>query len=790
MGARMILARTGSAMVLAAALFAGSAYAQQVPAQAGETAQADGEIVVTARFRTESVQSTPLAITAVSGADLVEDASVDISAIAKTAPNMLLTSGGTFLGKSASVSIRGVGEGDYNFAVEGAVGFYVDDVYHSTVFGSLLDLLDVERVEVLRGPQGTLFGKNSIGGAIRLVSNEPRGDNSASLRLTTGSFNRFEARGHMDISLVEDRLALRVAANARRRDGYMKVIDFACANPGLTGTGVGPLAHLMRPKTTAADCQVGTEGGEEVWAARATLKAKISDAVTITIAGDYSHDGGETSPYKVIAQKNLSTNGPFGNANALVYIANYGVPYDSRFLTPDMYTSYANFSADLTGLALPNISEVDSWGLRANIDWELGQNLTLKSITAYRTYDGQFSRDGDQSPLDVGGSRTWLSHEQFSQELRLSGLSFNDRLEWTLGGFYFDSTGKDISEIHLPELLFWPPAVLRTDDPVSSETKAGFAHTILSLTDSLNLSAGLRYSSEAKSYSYLRVFAGQFRNGVTFFPRSLRETSYDRVDWKIGADFNVTQDVMVYGLVSTGYRGGGFNPRPLFPGEDTIVEPEDLTNYEIGFKSDLFDDALRLNVSAFYGTYSNLQQTGFGPDANTGAQIITRTNVGESTIQGIEVEAVLRPTRNFTISGGLGLTDYDYQDLGSAAGISGAPCLSCKPIRVPDTTYNVGAEYVVPAGGMGEFSLGADFNYRSRVFYDLPNNIGNSQAGFGLLNAHIGWTSLDGLWDARLNVTNITGKEYYASIGTGASAGTAGTPGRPREWSFAVGRRF
>ncbi len=789
---RTFLCQTVSAAVFASALVGGQASAQEAgnAAEAADFEPTGQEIVVTARFRQEALQDTPIAITAVTGEDLLKKGAVDISTVADSAPNMLLTSGGTFLGKSASVSIRGVGEGDYNFAVEGAVGFYVDDVYHSTVFGSLFDLLDVERVEVLRGPQGTLFGKNSIGGAIRLVSNQPKGDNSASLRLTTGSFNRFEARGHMDLSLIEDRLALRVAANGRRRDGYMNVIDFACANPTLTGTGEGPLAYVMRPRTTAEDCKVGTEGGEDVWSGRATLKATLSDALTVTVAGDYSHDGGETSPYKVIAQSDLSTDGTFGNANDLVYMANYGVPYDERFITPDMYTSYSTFSADLTGLSLPNISVVDSWGLRGNIDWQLGDKISLKSITSYRTYDGQFSRDGDQSPLDVGGSRTWLEHEQFSQELRLSGLSFADRLEWTVGGFYFDSSGRDISEIHIPELLFWPPIVLRTDDPVSSETKAAFAHGILSLTDRLNLSAGLRYSDEKKTYSYIRVFAGEFRQGDVFFPRSVRTTAYDRVDWKIGADFKVTDDVMVYGLVSTGFRGGGFNPRPLFPGEDTIVKPEDLISYEGGFKADLFDRRFRLNVSAFYGEYSNLQQTGFGPDANTGAPIITRTNVGESTIQGLEVEAVIRPVNGLTFSGSLGLTDYDYKDLGSAAGIAGAPCLSCKPIRVPKTTYSLSAEYAVPAGSIGDISFGADYNYRSRVYYDLTNNIENSQAGYGLLNARIGWSSPDGLWDVAFNVTNITKEEYYASIGTGSSAGTAGTPGRPREWSLSIGRQF
>jgi len=686
----------------------------------------------------------------------------------------------------------------YNFAVEGAVGFYVDDVFHSTVFGSLFDLLDVQRVEVLRGPQGTLFGKNSIGGAIRVISNEPTGDGSASFRVTTGSYNRFEVRGHSDISLIEDKAALRIAANMRQRDGYMDVYDFACVNPTLTGTGEAPLSYALRQRTTADDCKVGDLGSEEVFSGRATLKIDFSEDLSLTVGVESSKDGGDSGAYKVIEQPDYDADTlpgflPAQNQNEFRIIPNFGVPYDERFLTDDMYSSYATFDADFTGFHLPDVSEVNSSGMRAVVDWTIAENLALKSITAYKEYDGEFNRDGDQSPLDMGNSRTTLEHEQLSQEFRLSGVSFNEGLEWTLGAFYFDSEGRDQSDIHIWNLWFWElPTVLRTDDPVENETKALFGQGVFSLTEKLDLSFGLRYSDESKSYSYERIHVAEFRNGQPFLERKTPDPiNYDRVDWKVGLDYQATDEVMIYGLVSTGYRGGGFNPRPLFENQITKVKPEDLTSYEIGFKSDLLDDTLRFNLTAFYGEYTDLQQTASGPDPiNEGATVIARTNIGEAEIQGIEAELVYRPIENFTLTGSYGYTDYEYKELGSAADVSGGPCLECKPVRVPKYTYNLNAEYDVPMADKGNLTFGSSYSYRDRVFYDQPNTLAYSQEGFGLLSARISWVSADETWEATVNVTNATEEEYFGAIGVGSSAGTAGTPGRPREWSFSIGRQF
>ncbi|NLR73438.1 TonB-dependent receptor [Novosphingobium sp. ERN07] len=768
---KLALASVVSGIAFAVALSASSS------AQAAEEAPDDETIIVTARFKAERLQDTPLAITAVTGEALSARGALDVTDVSGLAPNLYLAAGGTALGKSAGVSIRGIGEGDYNFSVEPAVGMYIDDVYHATVFGSIFDLLDVNRVEVLRGPQGTLFGKNSVGGAIRVISNQPRGDNSGSLSMTVGSFGRYEGRGMLDIGLVPDRMMLRIAAGVRHRDGFMKVLDFACANPTLVGPMTGNLSYVLRARTTDSSCQVGTMGATTVVSGRATLKAVLSDRLTATITADMSSDKGEQAPAKL-----LSINTALAAFNTNIAIPRYGIPFDGRFLTNSLYTSYAGFSAAAFGLDQPNQSDVVGWGVSGVLDFAVNDAMSLKSITAYRKYHGIFGRDGDSSPLDVGGSRNWLYHNQFSQELRLSGDSLDKLLEWTLGGYYFRNSGRTISETDTPTI----PQLALGDDRASSRSWAGFLNVTANVTSQLSLTGGLRYSDESKTYSFYRA---TYPNRVAFINNAPGAVSYNRWDWKLGADYKITDNIMAYVSASTGFRAGGFNPRPSTAAQITPVYPETLVEYEAGFKSELFDRLLRLNVAAFTGNYKGLQMNASSFDLN-GVIAIVRTNVGRSRIRGFEVEATLRPARGLEFSGSLGLTDYKYLALGGAEIVRGGPCLSCVPALVPRWTSTLSGEYSTYIGQLGKASLRLDYRHRSKVFTDLPNTPEAALAPLDLLNARVGWTSPDGDWTASVGVTNLADKEYYSAISPLASAGRLGTPGAPREWSFTLSRQF
>ncbi|HWL47890.1 MAG TPA: TonB-dependent receptor plug domain-containing protein, partial [Sphingomonadaceae bacterium] len=356
MGRHSTLARgvVGVSVLAMAAMAASVAHAQDSAPAAPDSSQAAlGEIVVTAQFRSSKLQETPLAITAISADQLEARSFTNIADVGQTAPSVTLRLGSSGYGKSTQAYIRGVGQYDFNFALEPAVGFYVDDVYHATLFGSTFDLLDLDHVEILRGPQGTLFGKNSIGGAVRLISKKPANDFEASVEGTYGSYERIDLRGMINVPLIDDVLALRVSGVSKQRNGYVDRIDYACAFPSLAGS-VPPTVTA-----TGGTCKVGTLGGESVRAGRAALRFTPSSAVEINLVAEVVDDNSEGAADSLIY---VNTNAPsLQNFNQYVLIPNYGIPFDNRFAT-DPYVSYANYANLLRGRPLGARREHDAFG--------------------------------------------------------------------------------------------------------------------------------------------------------------------------------------------------------------------------------------------------------------------------------------------------------------------------------------------------------------------------------------------------------------------------------------------
>ena len=309
------------------------------------------EVIVTAQFRHQNLQETPLAISVVDGASIQQRNMVRLPDIAKSVPNASFENGDSGAGKTAQVFIRGVGQGDYQYVVEPGVGVYIDDVYHSTQFGTVFDLLDLEGVEVLRGPQGTLFGKNSIGGAVRLISRKPQGDGSGLLELTVGDFGRHEVRGLLDVPLIDETLLLRVAGQWREKDGYVDQLDFACVHPDLGGivNSDAPQLPLLSPqRPSGSDCKLGSLGDERVKSARAALRWVPSDAITVDLVGDWTDDDSNAAAQSLIAVNTDASDpsnvqySPFGGFNDNVAIPIYGIPYDERFLTGSQFSTFAS----------------------------------------------------------------------------------------------------------------------------------------------------------------------------------------------------------------------------------------------------------------------------------------------------------------------------------------------------------------------------------------------------------------------------------------------------------------
>jgi iron complex outermembrane recepter protein len=770
------------------------------------------EVVVTAQFsQQQNLQETPLAITALTAESLSDRGIQNLIGVATAAPNVDLALTGSAFGKSMSAFIRGVGQGDFNFAFEPGVGIYVDDVYHATVAGSIFDLLDLERVEVLRGPQGTLFGKNSIGGAIRLISRKPQGDGSGYISGTYGKYDRMDFSGAYDVALSET-LFMRISGMSKQRQGYVERLDFVCANPdygvsrGFSAPNLAAPRLLRNQRQGSGSCVVGTEGGEDVQGGRLALRWAPSDAFEVNFMADWLVDNSEAAATDLIVADPAATAVP-GNAfpiprfNTTVNVPTFGVPWDARFITPSRYQNYSTFYDVTNDRNVPAVSTVDSYGGSLAVDWSISDAVHLKSITAYRGYSGDFSDDQDASPLNLAYVYNVIDHHQFSQELQFTGTAF-DKLDWATGAFYFDSFSLNRGHVNLQFFSPFPgapPLDFDQNDPSTVKDKAVFLQGTYHISEQLGVTLGGRYTDEEKTYTYNHISL-PFIN----LNNAARSTSYSRTDWKVGIDYKWTPDLMTYAQVSTGFKGGGFNPRPFATAQVIPFGPEELRSYEFGAKSEWLDGRIRLNLAAYLSKYTDFQLGSQTVDA-TGAPLTAPKNVGSADIKGFELELETRPIDNLLVSASVGLTDFEYKDLDEAIGCSfvpaGTPCnvsgpsLNDVPGNLAKWRGNIGMQYTVELGNGGTVTPRLDANFRTSTPGGAQNNLlaDDGIPGYTLANARVTWASQDNLWSVAALVTNLTDKEYYVNkfdlraFGEGMMSGQ---PGRPREWGIELRRNF
>jgi iron complex outermembrane receptor protein len=620
---RAVLAASAAACALSAA----PAFAQQ----AADEESGNAEIVVTAQFREQNLQDTPLSITAVDSALLESRNQTDLSQIAAQAPNVTLNAMGGAYGSSLGASIRGIGQFDFNPAYEPGVGMYVDDVYYATLTGGIFDLLDLERVEVLRGPQGTLTGRNSIGGAIKLFSKKPSQENSGSVEAVYGSRNRVDLRASANFALSEN-LAARISGVYKRQEGYVDQVDYGCANPG------NPEGITGFP-SSGSNCVMEKLGEKNYSGVRGALRYN-NDTVDFTLAADYTHED-RSNAAEVVTQTIAAT------ANA----------YCGKFCT------YASFYLPAGGQVgqgyfMPNQTEFDGWGVSGNLTINFSDSLNLQSITAYRHYRQKWGTDDDFSPFASRGAGGYndLRFKFFSQELRLNG-KVGDMVDFTLGAFYSDQrsvyfTRQDIRYI-APGLNFQ----FLGNDPVNADSKAVFASVFVRPTEALTLTGGLRYTDEHKDYTFVRK---NYNGTVSTFLGALDGVKAlyngNKLDWRISADYRFSPAVLAYVTVGTGFKGGGVTARPFDAAQalNGSFDPETVTAYEIGLKTDLLDRRLRLNLSAFINDYQDIQLplitcASLGSSAPCGA----RQNAGNGKIKGFELEMNANPVPGLDIDGSI-----------------------------------------------------------------------------------------------------------------------------------------
>ncbi len=523
---------------LAAALTS-PAFAQEAApkADATEAAPADTDIVVTAQFRSTKLQDTPLAITAVNAATLEARGQTNIADIAGQAPNVVLRPQPQNGGSGLIAFIRGVGQTDFNFAVDPGVGVYIDDVYIPTLSSSLLDLMDLDRVEILRGPQGTLAGKNSIGGAIKLFSAKPDGSGKGSIEATYGSYNRLDVRGTADLKLADNVFA-RVSGVAKSHDGYVTLLDYGVSHP---------TSNVPANTARGGNAVVGKQGGQSYVAGRLALRWLPTDTLEVNVAGDYTSDHSEPAGTVVIAAGlpgptasnpnpfnptlgagNPGNTNPATNANGGAWLTGKNgqpVPVNCAFVPAGQYScdtlassvysgdrrfiSYANFldgtvpttqSPFKPYAALQNQNFV-GWGVQGNVKLDLSDSMNLNWISSYRKYQSNFSQDQDATPVPVAQLDNQLNHHAWSQELRLNGKLGGSLLDYTLGGFYFKQRGVYTARV---DLNYAGIDFIHGPDQTPSTSKALFFNGTLHPTEAWSISGGIRRSWDQKDYTYFR----------------------------------------------------------------------------------------------------------------------------------------------------------------------------------------------------------------------------------------------------------------------------------------------
>jgi iron complex outermembrane receptor protein len=755
-----------------AAFVPGIALAQENPASSTDVLE---EVTVTAQFKSESAQDTPLAITAITAEMLNQRGAVDLAAAAGWVPNVNLARGTEGFGQVSGVFIRGIGQSDPHFALEPGVGVYVDDVYYGVVSGAMFELLDTDRVEVLRGPQGTLAGKNSIGGALKLFSKLPGPEADAYAEVSYGSYDRVMARAASNFTLVPDRLFARFSAATRHRDGYVDRLDYACATGDYSrGTAaIGP------------DCKLGTQGGESVWTARGSLRWLPTDRVENTTIFDIVQDSSENPAAKTAVQSPAWAAG-----------ANY-------ITGPESYTNYETYASRPTAtnptaspFNLPSSTPLDGWGVTNKLTIELSDSMALTSITGFRESTVALSAQLDGTPASILDQTWTLDHQQFTQELRLSG-DFGSFADWTVGGFYYDADGESRGRVNIAGGVAPGGGGVNLDtifrDPVTTRSKSAFAHLILHPLEKLSLTTAVRYTDDLKEFTFNRFDSqGNPHPTLGALLNLTRKFSGSRVDYRVAVDYKWTDSFLTYAQWATGYKGGGINPRPFFASQVVPYEPETLKGTEVGMKGDFLSSRLRVNLAAFQNEYDDFQATLLRCDAFSpfpGAPCTMSTNAGDAEIRGAELETQLRILNGLAIEASVGYLDFEYQSVSPVTGIT----LDMTNVYTPKLSAAFGMQYAFDLGTLGMFTPRVDYTYRSEVFGAAVNAPINRLPARKLVNVRIGWSDAESKWDASVACTNLLDEFYYESTQLRQNAPYfAGTrrPGWPREVFFTVRRNF
>ena len=813
---KILLSTTAFTLALGAA---GTVHAQDaVDGEQEEVIDDDDIIIVTATRRAQDVQDIPIAVTAVSPVQLERQGVVNVQEISQVSPSFSTSNAQTSSG-SVVLRIRGVGTTSNNVGFESAVGIFIDGAYQSRPGVALSEFVDVERVEILRGPQGTLFGRNTSAGALNITNVRPDlSEFGGFANGTYGNRNLYSVQGAVNVPLVQDTLALRVTGAFRKRDGFVTVVD-------------------------GAGTKIGESNGADQYLVRGQLGWETDSGIKGRIVADYAQSDAPfgaaievlTSPIETGGLFGLVGLGPRGGMAGLVNTNQFDQPAAEAAI--DNLTATANFAPS---------THSDQWGVTGEIEIPLGDSADLIYIGSYREYSSEESYDSDFSGLDVfdvlpgGGTNI----ETMTHELRVQGDAFDGALDWLVGAYYSKEDisqqvnfglGEDYGEL-IGALFFAPTGGVFGANPLSfltnsnffpnsplnvpggvdpagtlntnlytqnSESWSVFTHNTLNITDNFSATIGLRYSDESKDGSFAQgnnnnalcpailgtIAAGNvpgalvsnvFGTGCFAFtapadlpaaavfplPRTFNSKFKDNeliYTGKLSYAFDAP--VNVYASFTHGYKSGGFNldSTAAAGGADPRFLSETVDAYEVGLKAKFLDRAVTLNVAAFREEFQNFQVLEF-----TGAQFTT-FNVPKANSTGIEIETVIRPSDNFTFNGGITYTKARYPGDCQGDQTSQNVLALCgnSLTNAPEFVAIMGATYERDIGSSLDFFATGQIRFegdrRTSTQAVDPSNLAartlvpfDIQDGNAKINLRAGIGSQDDSWALELFGTNVT----------------------------------
>ncbi len=704
----------------------------------GEDSPLLEEVVVTAQRREQALQEVPMSISAFTAEQLEALQADNLDSLQGAVPNLNLVQG---RGSNSSVNafIRGVGQPDALQTFDPAVGVYVDDVYMSRIQGSLFKLYDIERIEVLRGPQGTLYGKNTPGGAIRLITRTPGDELEAQAGLLVGNYGRVQARGYIS-GPVTDSLSLGFSVIHDERDGFV------------------------------TDPLTGEEFNDENnTTARLKANLDVSDDLNIVFAVDTSSEDVAMTLGRAEAPL-IATDLALG-----AVVLQPAPTGDWNYQTP-------------TNMDPDKGQKVDNSGASMTINWDLSDPVTLRSITAYRDLDADLFIDIDASNFSLGDVFVGVDQNQFSQEFQLLGSSGS--VDWVAGLYYLNEEISSHQDAWADDWLRFatlPIDALRTvDDDLETKSYAVFGQADWQFAEAWTLGVGLRFTKEEKDYfrttslftNLLGTFDPQF-----FFNDS---GSWDSWTPTFTLDYALSDDVRLYGRLAKGFKSGGFNGRANSAADVSAFDPEEVWTGELGAKTTMADGRLQANYTVFMSKYDDFQaRISEGDGLNFRFPVLNAANLD---IKGAEVELNWLPTDALQLSTQIGYLDAEYGD----GGFTGSDGVEDQPAFAPEWTARFAGMYTFSLSDGSSLNFAADANYRDAMWLSVENVAPLTEGDYWVLNGFVSWVNPDGKWTVMAGIKNAADELYKVEGQEFRSVANIQTAyyGDPRTYTLSVEYRY